>query len=119
MRNVEQRTLWDRSPGPPSDRHEAGIAASDLAAAYRWTPDELRAVDRAIEICAQGYDRFTADHIWRLLGDDFPVTKGLAGRLMAARNRRLIVGTGEIAFSQREGAHGHGQRLAIWKSLIR
>jgi hypothetical protein len=60
---------------------------------------------------------FTADDIWIRLGDDFPVTKGMAARLIAASRRGLIENTGETRFSTRGGAHCHNQRLTLWRSL--
>jgi hypothetical protein len=36
---------------------------------------------------------------------------------MAARNEGRIAATGRVAISQRNGEHGHGQRLAVWRSI--
>ncbi len=90
-----------------------GMAGSALAAT-RWTDEQVAAVDRAILRAAAGANRFTADDVWAELGDGIPVTKGLAGRLMAAAHRGAIVRTLDTVTSTREGVHGHGQRLAVW-----
>lgn len=116
--NDDQLGLWDTPPHAPPGRLEAGIERSDLAASYRWTPLEQMQVDNAIETIAASTEYFTADAVWDELGPDFPVTKGLAGRLMAAVGRGTIVGSGKVTFSQRKGVHGHGQRLAVWRSMV-
>lgn len=105
-------------PAPPG-RLEAGLAASDASGSAGWSEEELAAVKRAILAVADRLDEFTADDVWRELGSDFPVTKGIAGRLNAAARAGVIEATGRVAVSQREGEHGHGQRLGIWRSLRR
>ena len=80
----------------------------------KWTPDQQQAVDGAIAVVARAKGRFTADDVWAQLGPDFPVTKGLAGRLNAAVRRGLIRNTGEVAHAKRGGAHDHAQRLTVW-----
>ena len=87
---------------------------SQTVANVKWTPDQQRAVDAAIAVVARAKGRFTADDVWAQLGADFPVTKGLAGRLNAAVRRGLIRNTGEVAHAKRGGAHDHAQRLTVW-----
>jgi hypothetical protein len=105
-------------PPPPPDRFDEGIRISESVATHAWTPHEKALVDRAIELVARRQRQLTADDLWRELGPNFIVTKGLAGRLMAAKHRGLIEPTGDVTFSQRVGEHGHGQRLAVWRSLV-
>lgn len=98
--------------------HDVGIAKSQLAAEHKWTPEQVAHVDRTIEATARMLPAFTADDIWTRLGDDFPVTKGMAARLTAAAKRGVIQNTGDTRFSTRGGAHCHNQRLSVWRSLI-
>lgn len=120
--NAETRARWARlleeagAGTAVAGGFAAGMAGS-AAAATRWTVDELAAVDRAILRAAAERGRFTADDVWAELPTDFPVTKGLGGRLVAAANRGAIVRTLETITSAREGAHGHGQRLAVWQRV--
>lgn len=93
---------------------EAGMAASQASANTRWTPAQIAAVDEAIRLCAYFSPTFTADDVWRRLGPDFPVTKGMAARLTAASNRGIIINTGLTAFASRGGDHDHRQRLTVW-----
>lgn len=104
--------------GPPPP--EAGVKAGDegiASATRKWTTIEILEVDRAIEAVASRLDEFTTDDVWPELGSDFPVTKGIGGRLKAAVGRGIIRPTGRVRFSQRTGEHGHGQRLAVWESV--
>lgn len=94
----------------------AGMAGS-AAAAGRWDEWQLSAVDRAIIRAAASLGRFTADDVWAELPADFPVTKGLGARLVAAANRGVIVRTVDTVTSRRDGRHGHGQRLAVWQRV--
>ena len=87
---------------------------SQGVANVKWSPDQQAAVDAAIAVVARAKGRFTADDVWAQLGPDFPVTKGLAGRLNAAVRRKLIVNTGEVAHAKRGGLHDHAQRLTVW-----
>jgi len=112
----EQLGLFTIPPPAPDGALERGLEGSDLAA-RRWTPLELVQVTFAIRRCVAELDEFTADDVWAALPAGFPVTKGLAGRLMAARYEGRIESTGRVAISQREGEHGHGQRLAVWRSI--
>jgi hypothetical protein len=95
---------------------ERGLEGSARAAA-KWTADEVAQVDAAIEAVAdrcRNVRTFTADDVWVELGSGFLVTKGLAGRLIAAANRGVLVNMGRTVLSKREGEHGHGQRLTVW-----
>lgn len=94
----------------------AGMAGSNAAGA-KWSDDERDAVDRAIRRAAASCRTFTADDVWAELPRDFPVTKGLAGRLVAAANAGAIRRTGDTVVSERTGAHGHGQRLGVWRRV--
>ena len=102
-------------PAPPG-AFDRGMEGSELAAG-KWTPAQQAAVSKAIWQVAADLYEFTADNIWEILGPDFPVTKGLAGRLNAARHAGLIEPTGQVVMSQRDGAHGHSQRLAVWRAI--
>ena len=91
-----------------------GIRQSQASANAKWSADQIDAVDKAIATCAQLYTEFTADHVWTLLGAGFPVSKGMAGRLIAAQNAGLITNTHRTLVSGRGGDHCHGQRLTVW-----
>jgi len=92
-----------------------GMRGSELAA-RKWSELERQVVDDAIERAARELETFTADDVWkRAVG--VPVTKGLAGRLNAARNRGVIEATGEVVFAERGGDHDHRQRLAVWRRV--
>jgi hypothetical protein len=49
-------------------------------------------VDMAIRQVARRQVELTTDDIWQALGPGFPVTKGIAGRLNAARHARICQG---------------------------
>lgn len=87
--------------------------AGSALAARRWTPEEAARVDAAIRLLAATRREFTADDVWDNL-PGFLVTKGLAGRLMAAANAGLIANTGKKAQARRGGAHDHAQTLSVW-----
>jgi hypothetical protein len=114
----DQTELFDER-GQPFDRtaYAAGMEGSDRAG-RKWSDDEVELVDEAIRLVARHWNEFTADEIWAMLPDGFPVTKGLAGRLNAARHAGTIAPTGRVAFAQRGGEHDHRQRLAVWRSLV-
>jgi hypothetical protein len=94
-----------------------GMLASQSSADARWTKIEQNQVDAAILHVARTKGFFTSDDIWKHLGDQFPVTKGIAGRLNAAARRGHIRNTGELAYAQRGGAHDHAQRLSVWAGI--
>lgn len=112
-------TLADRTsePDAPPTPFERGMAGSERAA-RRWTPEQAARVDAAIEAVARRLPEFTSDDVWAELGDGFPVTKGMASRLTAAKNRGVIAATGEVRTARRGGDHDHGQRLSLWRSRI-
>ncbi len=115
---IETPTLFDER-GQIHDEiaFGRGMRGSERAA-RRWSAEQVAQVDSAIEQAAISNLEFTADQVWQLLPQDFPVTKGLAARLNAARNRGWIESTGRVAFAQRGGEHDHRQRLAVWRSLL-
>jgi hypothetical protein len=94
-----------------------GMLASQSSADARWTRPQQNEVDAAIRHVARAKGFFTADDVWKHLGDQFPVTKGLAGRLNAASRKGIIRNTGEMAYAQRGGAHDHAQRLSVWAGI--
>lgn len=112
----------------PEQRRDDGIAR----AAAKWTDDETAAVDRAIatvararldavgdtdELVADGPTFTTAD-VWAELGPGFPVTKGIAGRMAAAKSAGLITSTGRTVIAPRDATGpNHGQRLTVWRAL--
>jgi hypothetical protein len=108
-------TLFDTTPDGPN-RLSEGLAHAERAAG-QWTPAEVLLVDKAIRACAYFLPEFTADDVWRRLPAEFPVTKGLAARLSAASRAGVIEATDRVRKSARGGAHDHGQRLTIWRSL--
>ena len=99
---------------PAQTPFERGIAISTRVGHFKWTGEQQRQVDDAIIAVARAKGTFTSDDIWTHLGPEFPVTKGLAGRLNAACKRGYIRNTGSVAHSKRGGLHCHGQRLTVW-----
>lgn len=97
---------------------ERGMLASKIAGDFKWTQQQIAAVDFAIVQVARRLQHFTSDDVWIHLGPDFPVTKGIAGRLNGARARGLIANTGRTAISTRGGEHCHNQRLTVWESQL-
>jgi hypothetical protein len=73
-----------RVPAKNTTHSSKGMIASQSSADARWTRIEQNQVDAAIAHVAKTKGIFTADDVWQHLGADFPVTKGLAGRLNAA-----------------------------------
>jgi hypothetical protein len=118
-----QPTLFDDDIQEALDRHpsirrEADVRAlvGTTLAARKWSAEQIAAVDQAIELCVKFCPTFTADDIWARLPKDFPVTKGLAGRLKAASTRGICHATDQTRKSTRGGEHDHGQRLVVWRS---
>lgn len=122
----------------PEERRDDGIAR----AAAKWTDDEVAQVNAAIvAVClrkreeqratiaktrASGYrvtdDAFpgeltTAD-VWQELGEGFPVTKGIAGRMASAASAGIIANTGRTIIAPKDATGpNHGQRLTVWRAL--
>lgn len=98
-------------------------------AAARWTDEEAAQVEAAIRTVAarRALDlgsleevalEFTTADVWRELGPAFPVTKGIAAKMLAAARAGLIVNTGRTTYNDSpDRAHAHGQRLAVWRAL--
>ena len=124
-------------PSTPQERAEEGIAR----AAAKWTDDEVAQVDAAIATVAarkvaeraeaagcQRVEPYTDDvirigelttaDVWAELGPGFPVTKGIAGRMTAARNAGLIENTGRTTYPPKDApGPNNGQRLTVWRAL--
>lgn len=112
-------------PATPEDRRDEGIAR----AAARWTDEEVAAVDTAIATVARrrALDlgslkdvarEFTTADVWAELGPGFPVTKGIAGRMLAAKGAGLIANTGRTTIAPADApGPNHGQRLTVWRAL--
>lgn len=115
-------------PATPEDRRDEGIAR----AAARWTDEEVAAVDAAIAAVARrrasygegaganglALEEFTTADVWAELGPGFPVTKGIAGRMTAARSAGLIANTGRTTIAPADApGPNHGQRLTVWRAL--
>lgn len=117
-------TLFDEEPTPeparpappPPSGFDYGIKRS-ADSAQKWTKEQTELVDYTIILVARREIEFTADDVWRQLPAGFPVTKGMASRLMSAARRGRIVNTGRIAYCERGGAHDHNQRLTVWKRV--
>ena len=122
----------------PEQRRDEGIAR----AAARWTPEEAALVDTAIRAVAQRkaadyraamageaatYDagdawaellELTTADVWAELAGAVPVTKGIAGRMLAAQGAGLIVSTGRTTKPGDDvPGPNHGQRLTVWRAL--
>lgn len=110
-------------PATPEDRRDEGIAR----AAAKWTDEEAAAVDTAIaNVAARAWDRdgrdgprdLTTADVWAELGPGFPVTKGIAGRMLAAKAAGLIANTGRTTIAPADATGpNHGQRLTVWRAL--
>lgn len=109
----------------PEARRDEGIAR----AAAKWTADEVALVDTAIRTVAErrALDlgsledvarEFTTADVWAELAGRVPVTKGIAGRMLAAKAAGLIANTGRTVIAPRESTGpNHGQRLTVWRAL--
>ena len=106
-----------RVPAQKNGPFIEGMLASQSSADARWTRPQQNEVDAAIVHVARTKGFFTSDDIWKHLGDQFPVTKGIAGRLNAAARRGIIRNTGELAYANRGGSHDHAQRLSVWADI--
>lgn len=107
----------------PVEARDEGIAR----AAAKWTDEEAAAVDAAIAaVAGRALDRkrlgedpeLTTADVWAELGAGFPVTKGIAGRMLAAKSAGLIANTGRTTIAPLESTGpNHGQRLTVWRAL--
>ena len=104
----------ERNIEPIPEPFEVGMERSQDAAEAGWSKNQIERVDQAIAHLAFTVDSFTADDVWTELGPGFPVTKGLAARLVHAQRRGLIASTDRTRKSTRGGTHDHGQRLTVW-----
>lgn len=97
-------------------------------AAARWNDEEVAAVDQAIRDVAartlaaaaidDGPATFTTADVWAELGPGFTVTKGIAGRMLAAKAAGLIVNTGATVVAPKDApGPNHGQRLTVWQAI--
>ena len=102
----------------PPEPFQLALEASQRAADHKWTPMEQAQVDAAIRRAAAKKTFITADDVWTQLGEHFPVTKGMAARLIVAARNGIIENTGMTTTSRRGGRHDHAQRLTMWRSLI-
>jgi hypothetical protein len=105
---------------------ERGMEGSARAAA-KWTDEEVAKVDEVIKGLAEGryYPtppdgiEFTTADVWAILGDGFPVTKGIAGRMTSAKGAGLIESTGRTTYPPVNApGPNNGQRLTVWRSLV-
>jgi hypothetical protein len=128
------RTLVGRpaivdEPATPEERRDEGIAR----ASAKWTDEEAAAVDAAIRTVAEvaadmaaqgepfteglGLGEFTTADVWQELGTSVPVTKGIAGRMTAAKSAGLIANTGRTIIAPKDATGpNHGQRLTVWRA---
>lgn len=123
----------------PTERRDDGIAR----AGAKWTDEEVAHIDKAIRTVAGTARRIAEAHrvrlgasgratnalgmfpeelttadVWQELGPDFPVTKGMAGRMLAAKGAGLIENTGRTIIAPRDATGpNHGQRLTVWRAL--
>ena len=76
----------------------------------------IQAVDKAVEICAAGDDKFTAEEVRAYLGryvkDLDEVSKVIGGRIRAAAARGQIYTVGETTTAIRPSAHS--RRMLVW-----
>lgn len=126
-RQLAGRPAVEDQPATPEERRDDGIAR----AAARWTDEEVAAVDAAIaHVAAQarhdartrhvgdGLEEFTTADVWRELGPGFPVTKGIAGRMAAAKGAGLIKSTGRTTTPPKDATGpNNGQRLTLWEVI--
>lgn len=121
---------------------ERGMEGSARAAA-KWTDEEVAAVDKAIATIARTrWDDFARTHapsyveelatypdrsdkciefttadVWAELGEGFPVTKGIAGRMTSAKGAGLIRSTGRTTYPPDDApGPNNGQRLTVWRA---
>lgn len=111
---TEEIVVHFASPSTAVERGEEGTTR----AARRWTPEESARVERAIEdVAARTEGTFTTADVWAELGEDFPVTKGIAAKMTAAARAGIIVNTGRTTYNDHpRHDHAHGQRLTLWRA---
>lgn len=115
---------------------ERGMEGSARAAA-KWTDEEVAQVDAAIAAVARrrraeadeladviGTEHaiiegtFTTADVWAELGEGFPVTKGIAGRMTSAKGAGIIESTGRTTYPPDDApGPNNGQRLTVWRAL--
>ena len=101
---------------PPTTAVERAARGTHVGA-HRWTREQVADVDAAIRAVASFRRTFTTDDVWLELGPNFPIGKGITGRLNAAAHAGRIVSTGATVISVRKGEHGKSQRLTVWATL--
>lgn len=98
---------------------ERGMAASAQAgrALTEHERDEIRA---AIQKCYRERPKFTTDRMWAILGPHFANVgrKAVGSMLSAVARAGHIKNSGVKVISVRDDAHGHGQTLSVWISLV-
>ena len=129
------RTLAGRpaivdEPATPEARRNEGIAR----AAAKWTDEEAADVDTAIRTIAtrrlnhqpkthlpvdvEAAREFTTADVWEELAGRVPVTKGIAGRMLAAKSAGIIANTGRTTYPPKDApGPNNGQRLTVWRAL--
>jgi hypothetical protein len=106
------------APAPTvADQAQAARAGSE-SAARRWTDAERALVYATICEIATQRKRFTSDDIWRALGDEVPMTMGIAALLRRAQKNGHIRPTSDHAYSERPDRrdHDYGRHLRVWES---
>jgi hypothetical protein len=88
------------------------------SASRRWTEAERALVYATLCEVASQKKRFTSDDVWHALGDEVPMTMGLAALLRRAQKNGHIRPTSEHAYSQRADRkdHDYGRHLRVWES---
>jgi hypothetical protein len=120
-RAARQKVATLASRVAPASRTQEGFPAAVEASersADTWDEEQRKLVFDAIVSVATRQDEFTTDEVWAELAARVPVTKGMTAMLMTAVRRDVIGNTGKTTTSSRGGEHDHGQRLAVWYSLI-
>lgn len=105
------------TPVPEPTGFARGMADSQLSADAHWTALDRLALVRAIENLAALGEDFTTDDVWAAMPPDFPVSKGIGAVINSQVRRGILRNTGRTRLSTREGEHGKGQRLTIWRGV--
>ena len=83
-----------------------------------WTDAEARANRARVLAGGLAHREFTTADVWAELGPGFPVTKGIAGRMLAAKGAGLIENTGRTTYPPKDApGPNNGQRLTVWRAL--